>query len=242
MIHIDGVPHPIRFGAPSRELYVGDHPFRGAFNGPPMIANINGRRHEFRLCGPPPEVRIDQDPCYELSRHMNLVRVPQATTAAPQGLFFSSLNSNCVEVLILDSTKNQDVFALLKKAREKGILPPSLTNSGQKSSNDRNMSSTIKKTGVVEIARDVSAPPALADFKIGALTVRYSNVVNALHQPRLACNHCGIGFSDTSSAAYQYHVDGHIQEFLNKMDTRKSRQRPWFMSADVSAFVSRCDF
>uniref|UniRef100_A0A914Q3V9 Uncharacterized protein n=1 Tax=Panagrolaimus davidi TaxID=227884 RepID=A0A914Q3V9_9BILA len=76
-IYIDGVPHTIKFGAPSRELYIGGHPFRGAFGGPPMIANINGRRHEFRLCGPPPEVRIDQDPCYELARHLYAIHGPQ---------------------------------------------------------------------------------------------------------------------------------------------------------------------
>ena len=135
-------------------------------------------------------------------------------------------------------TKSQYVFTLLKKAREKGILPPSHTNSEKKLSNDRKMSPIIKKMGVVEVARDVSAPPSLIDFKTGALTVRYSTVVNALHHPRIACNHCGIGFSDPSSAAYQYHVDSHIQDFLNTMGTRKSRQRSWYMSTDVSALYS----
>lgn len=71
--------HDIRFGAPSRELYVGNYPFRGAFGGPPMIANINGKRHEFRLLGAPPEVRIDKDPCYELYRHMQTIRQPQSS-------------------------------------------------------------------------------------------------------------------------------------------------------------------
>lgn len=37
-----------RFGAPSRELYMGNYPFKGAFGGPPIFATINGVRHEIR--------------------------------------------------------------------------------------------------------------------------------------------------------------------------------------------------
>ena len=88
MANFDGIILPVRFGDPARELFIGDCPFRGTFNGSPIIANINGRRHEIRLCGAPPEVRIDQDPCYELARFMNSVRVPQITTVMPQGYFF----------------------------------------------------------------------------------------------------------------------------------------------------------
>lgn len=32
-VRIDGDIHKIRFGAPSRELYMGDYPFKGAFGG-----------------------------------------------------------------------------------------------------------------------------------------------------------------------------------------------------------------
>lgn len=65
---IDGEPYGIRFGAPSRELYVGNYPFKGTFGGPPIIANINGRRHEIRLMGPAPEVKVHPEPSYELTR------------------------------------------------------------------------------------------------------------------------------------------------------------------------------
>jgi hypothetical protein len=71
---IDGEIHYLRFGAPSRELYMGNFPFKGAFGGPPIIATINGRRHEIRICGPPPEVRIDPEPNYELMRYMPAIR------------------------------------------------------------------------------------------------------------------------------------------------------------------------
>lgn len=59
-IVIDGHKHYLRFGAPSRELYMGDFAFRGAFGGPPIVATINGKKHEIRLMGVPPEVKIDQ--------------------------------------------------------------------------------------------------------------------------------------------------------------------------------------
>lgn len=38
------------------------------------VATINGRRHEIRLMGNPPEVKIEQDPCYELIRQMQNLR------------------------------------------------------------------------------------------------------------------------------------------------------------------------
>jgi hypothetical protein len=92
---IDGGVHFLRFGAPSRELYMGDFPFKGAFGGPPIIATIDGRRHEIRLCGPPPEVRIDPEPSYELMRYMPAIRQqqPQAPKVEPKkGLGFFLVN------------------------------------------------------------------------------------------------------------------------------------------------------
>ena len=85
-IIIDGTQLPIRFGAPGRELYIGKHPFRGAFGGPPIFATINGIRHEvrcflyvphenlhpvqIRIGAPPPEVKIEPEPSYELARFL----------------------------------------------------------------------------------------------------------------------------------------------------------------------------
>lgn len=37
---IDGDVHIIRFGAPSRELYMGDYPFKGAFGGETIFPYI----------------------------------------------------------------------------------------------------------------------------------------------------------------------------------------------------------
>jgi hypothetical protein len=92
-IVIDGYTHLLRFGAPSRELYLGDFPFKGAFGGPPIAARINDRRHEIRIGGPPPEVRIDPDPCYELiplmqNARQNIVPKRAVTKKAEKGLIF----------------------------------------------------------------------------------------------------------------------------------------------------------
>lgn len=94
-VMIDGQTHYLRFGAPSRELYMGEFPFRGVFGGPPIVATINGRRHEIRLCGPPPEVKIASDPSYELMRQMQNIRqnssfeMPPVKKEEKNGMLFS---------------------------------------------------------------------------------------------------------------------------------------------------------
>ncbi|KAE9554923.1 hypothetical protein FO519_001888 [Halicephalobus sp. NKZ332] len=214
MINIDGVPYRIRFGAPSRELYVGDHPFKGAFGGPPMIANINGRKHEFRLCGAPPEVRIDKDPSYELTSLLNRVKaVQQQNTGSESG-----------EKMITD------VRSLLKKVKESGILTNTMKNiiipEKTKTSRFDNPVTSVR----MDIARMDSAPQALKDFQINALMVRYRDNVDALHKPRIACNHCGISFPDFNSEAYHRHIDMHVQELLRANDTNRANYKPFFMS------------
>lgn len=67
-ILIDGQVHKIRFGGPSRELYMGNYPFRGSFGGPEILATINGMKHRILLSGPPPEVKIDPEPSMDLVR------------------------------------------------------------------------------------------------------------------------------------------------------------------------------
>lgn len=59
-----------RFGAPSKELYIGNNSFKGTFGGLPIIANINGLQHEIYLCGLEPDIKIEKNPSYELLRFM----------------------------------------------------------------------------------------------------------------------------------------------------------------------------
>lgn len=70
-ILIDGQVHKIRFGGPSRELYMGNYPFRGSFGGPPIFATVNGVKHKIQLSGPPPEVKIDPEPSHDLLLYVN---------------------------------------------------------------------------------------------------------------------------------------------------------------------------
>ena len=82
--------------------------FKGSFGGAPIIANINGRRHEIRLCGPPPEVKIEQDPSYDLIRFMNEMRRQQQlqqqqsdfkVKEEKKGMIFNNMKKNglCIE-------------------------------------------------------------------------------------------------------------------------------------------------
>uniref|UniRef100_A0A7E4UZI3 CID domain-containing protein n=1 Tax=Panagrellus redivivus TaxID=6233 RepID=A0A7E4UZI3_PANRE len=219
-IYLDGCLHPIRFGAPSRELYIGHHPFRGGFGGPPMIANINGVKHEFRLLGSPPEVRIDKDPCYELARYMNNIR--GAPAPAPP------------------KEEKLNVRELLEKIKESGLIN-SIKSSIKKTANAAPAAgpppeakpSPSARIDTVGSSRENLAPSNIKDFNINVLSVRYSQVVDALHAPRTACHHCGISFPDQSSQSFQRHIDMHVQDLLRTKEAGKSRSRQWYMSIDT---------
>ncbi|KRZ68380.1 Pre-mRNA cleavage complex 2 protein Pcf11, partial [Trichinella papuae] len=71
VITLDGQSVVIRFGAPARELYFGNVPLRGIFGGPPIFIKVNGVKHSILLGGPPPEVKIDTEPSYELLRFLH---------------------------------------------------------------------------------------------------------------------------------------------------------------------------
>lgn len=57
--------------------FAGPFPFRGSFGGPPIRATINGVQHKIQLCGPPPEVKIDPEPAYELLRYVKESHMPR---------------------------------------------------------------------------------------------------------------------------------------------------------------------
>lgn len=52
--------------------------------GAPIIATINGRRHEIRLSGPAPEVKIEPEPSYELSRFLAQARLDSQQQMQPR--------------------------------------------------------------------------------------------------------------------------------------------------------------
>ncbi|XP_036334339.1 uncharacterized protein LOC118744970 isoform X1 [Rhagoletis pomonella] len=55
---INGQPHRLRFGFPSRELYIDEHWYEIYFGGPPVSIPIQNRIHILKAEGPPPQVNI----------------------------------------------------------------------------------------------------------------------------------------------------------------------------------------
>lgn len=55
---INGQPHRLRFGFPSRELYIDDQWYEIYFGGPPVSIPIPNRIHILKAEGPPPQVNI----------------------------------------------------------------------------------------------------------------------------------------------------------------------------------------
>ena len=53
-------------------------------SGPPIIAHINGIRHEIRLTGTAPEVKIEPEPAYDLARFLNKMREERQQPAVEQ--------------------------------------------------------------------------------------------------------------------------------------------------------------
>ncbi|KAG8176024.1 hypothetical protein JTE90_022861 [Oedothorax gibbosus] len=86
-VHIEGMPHPlllgfdgrqaefltegkinrVRFGAPSREIYINNFPYEAKFGGPHFTALLEDQKeHKIRIDGPPPQVMISEKPAYDL--------------------------------------------------------------------------------------------------------------------------------------------------------------------------------
>ncbi|XP_067628400.1 pre-mRNA cleavage complex 2 protein Pcf11 isoform X2 [Eurosta solidaginis] len=55
---INGQLHRLRFGFPSRELYIDEHWYEIYFGGPPVSIPIQNRMHILKAEGPPPQVNI----------------------------------------------------------------------------------------------------------------------------------------------------------------------------------------
>lgn len=60
-VTIDGEPHRIRLGAPTRELFIDDAWFECFFGGPPVPILLNGKVRLLKLEGPAPQVSIGSE-------------------------------------------------------------------------------------------------------------------------------------------------------------------------------------
>uniref|UniRef100_A0A8R1DYS7 CID domain-containing protein n=1 Tax=Caenorhabditis japonica TaxID=281687 RepID=A0A8R1DYS7_CAEJA len=244
-VEILGSQHIVKFGAPSRELYIGGHPFKGQFGGPPIVATINGRRHEIRLTGSAPEVRIEPEPAYHLTRFLHKMREEK-------------------KIEITAEKPKEDWFAYLKNLRKSGILPPVKSTSpppqpqGAKrggrqgrgghhqnshlhpTKNQQNSPNQWSKPTMMDtpsptgVEKRQAPPAALADFNIRLLQIRYDSVVEQLVSEREdACKFCGMRLEDAKSEAAKRHMDWHIQQQLTDKNMSSTTYRLWYpLAAD----------
>ncbi|XP_050433874.1 uncharacterized protein LOC126841432 isoform X2 [Adelges cooleyi] len=63
---LDGQPHRVRLGAPTRELYLDGKFYECFFGGPPVYTELGGVKRSVKLEGPPPSVNIGQEPRKDL--------------------------------------------------------------------------------------------------------------------------------------------------------------------------------
>ncbi|CAJ0956983.1 unnamed protein product, partial [Mesorhabditis belari] len=204
-IFIDGEEHKIRFGAPSRELIMGDFPFKGAFGGAPIFATINGVRHEIRLSGPPPEVKIEPTPSYELSRFLPELRKAQPQQPEPK-------KEESVDPLaaLLNSVKK----TLLSSQAAKRLSPP--------------IDSTPTLPPTAKGIERRKNPPSLKEINLQLLKVRYDSVITGIHQERECCPHCGMRKDVFKGDKYRKHQDWHIKRNL-RLFNNVSKSRPWLI-------------
>ncbi|VDO76434.1 unnamed protein product [Heligmosomoides polygyrus] len=238
---IDGQEHILRFGAPSRELYLNNFSFKGQFGGAPIVATINGRRHEIRLAGPAPDVKINPDPAYELTAELNRIRANKSENK-PGGMgrtFREYLENGKPSI----SEPSLDPFNLLKKLQQSGFLKkpePAPAPAPSPSTRDRLRQTTtmlrdstppIPSEHSISVLERRSVPTApLKEFNMRTLKIRYESVVDALHEKQQnACPHCGQRM-ELRGERYERHLDWHVKRNLKTFE-KASTSRPWYASS-----------
>uniref|UniRef100_A0A0K0EDJ0 CID domain-containing protein n=1 Tax=Strongyloides stercoralis TaxID=6248 RepID=A0A0K0EDJ0_STRER len=220
---IGGLPHVIRFGAPSRELIMNEFPFKGSFGGPPIIANINGRKHEIRLGGPPPEVRIEPEPSFELLPALK--KMQRDAKIDPE--------VKKVEPLV------QDIKSLLAKLKDQGII-----KSGQKTTENSSKEkkpelppNKSKLLNLKEPAKKVTlANISFKDLPDNVLSLDpnliYQATLEVLYQSRNVCPNCGLQMEKSDDEMFQKHMDWHFRENTRSIQNKNASVRPWNMTGE----------
>lgn len=89
VIMVNGNPHRIRLGAPTRELYIDGEFYEVHFGGPPVPIQLDGIQYLVQLEGPPPQVKIGDKRTDLICGKVNLivdatVMLPLYLDAKPQ--------------------------------------------------------------------------------------------------------------------------------------------------------------
>uniref|UniRef100_A0A0N5BFL4 CID domain-containing protein n=1 Tax=Strongyloides papillosus TaxID=174720 RepID=A0A0N5BFL4_STREA len=220
---IGGLPHVIRFGAPSRELIMNEFPFKGSFGGPPIIANINGRKHEIRLGGPPPEVRIEPEPSFELLPALK--KMQRDAKMDPE--------VKKVEPLV------QDIKSLLAKLKDQGII-----KTGQKAGENPPKEKVPEVTPNKSKLLNLKEPPkkvtmtniSFKDLPDNVLSLDpnliYQATLEVLYQSRNVCPNCGLQMEKSDDEMFQKHMDWHFRENTRLIQNKNASVRPWNMTAE----------
>ncbi|CEF68262.1 Pre-mRNA cleavage complex 2 protein Pcf11 [Strongyloides ratti] len=220
---IGGLHHVIRFGAPSRELIMNEFPFKGSFGGPPIIANINGRKHEIRLGGPPPEVRIEPEPSFELLPALK--KMQRDAKIDPE--------VKKVEPLV------QDIKSLLAKLKDQGIIK-SGQKPGENSLKEKQpevSSNKSKLLNLKEPAKKVTlANISFKDLPDNVLSLDpnliYQATLEVLYQSRNVCPNCGLQMEKSDDEMFQKHMDWHFRENTRLIQNKNASVRPWNMTGE----------
>ncbi|VDL65028.1 unnamed protein product [Nippostrongylus brasiliensis] len=187
-----------------------------------MVATINGRRHEIRLAGPAPDVKINPDPAYELTAELNRIRANKSENKPEPSL---------------------DPFNLLKKLQQSGFLKkpePAPAPAPSPSTRDRLRHTTamlrdttppIPSEHSISVVERRPVPTApLKEFNMRTLKIRYESVVDALHERQQnACPHCGQRM-ELRGERYERHLDWHVKRNLKTFE-KTSSSRPWYASS-----------
>uniref|UniRef100_A0A0N4ZHA5 CID domain-containing protein n=1 Tax=Parastrongyloides trichosuri TaxID=131310 RepID=A0A0N4ZHA5_PARTI len=223
---IGGLSHVIRFGAPSRELIMNEFAFKGSFGGPPIIANINGRKHEIRLGGPPPEVRIEPEPSFELLPELKKMQKEAKTDPEVKK----------VEPIV------QDIKSLLAKLKDQGIIgasakPSSGSNAPKDNKSNDTSTNKSKLVNLKEVPKKTSpANISFKDLPDNVLTLdpnlTYQATLEVLYQPRNVCPNCGLQMDKSDDEMFQKHMDWHFRENTRLIQNKNASVRPWNMTAD----------
>lgn len=65
-VFINGNPHRVRLGAPTREIYIDGNPYECFFGGPSICVELDGKVTGLKMEGPPPQVKIGPVPRTDL--------------------------------------------------------------------------------------------------------------------------------------------------------------------------------
>uniref|UniRef100_A0A5S6QJN1 CID domain-containing protein n=1 Tax=Trichuris muris TaxID=70415 RepID=A0A5S6QJN1_TRIMR len=244
-IIIDGQSHAVRFGAPSRELYIGNFPLRASFGGPPIFVNVNGVKHKIQLCGPPPEVKIDPEPAYELIRFMSsshmAKRTAQDSLASESSRRAALLTPRQAQPAagqpVVDPPPSQtNVTELLDKLLKSGIIGqqvPLVPQAVVAQVQGPPPLSFVAGWNQEEMAERRQTPTSdLKTFNVSFLKIRYKSVVDSLHQHKIQCSTCGMRFPVDDRLKYAKHLDWHFKMNRREKSARGALCRPWFLALE----------